>query len=186
MWRLLNSICLFVFSSHLFANHSPSLYQVDLIVFTPLETTLNTNHTRAKLLLPKDTRDAIPLEHNPKNLGTPFQLLPSSSSQLREEYWALNHKPSYQILFHYTWLQPSNNLRPIVFPAKQTGGWTVEGTFAIKKTNYYQLETDLLFSAPQSPQPPFVFAQKHRLKPEVVYYLDHPQAGMLIKIHPLT
>ncbi|MDA9272003.1 peptidoglycan binding protein CsiV, partial [bacterium] len=35
-------------------------------------------------------------------------------------------------------------------------------------------------------QTAFNFSQKQRLKPGTVYYLDHPQAGMLIKVHALS
>jgi hypothetical protein len=55
-----------------------------------------------------------------------------------------------------------------------------------QQSNYYLLDTALLFSAPERINAAFMFTQKQRLKPGVVYYLDHPQAGMLIKVHTIT
>lgn len=165
-------------------HHTPR-YQVDLIVFTHLQTPPSTAHALAPLIAPSAT-NAIPLELNPSAQSTPYHILPASASQLRNEYWALNRKPEYQVLFHYTWLQPSTNEKPIALSQLNAGGWNIEGTLRIRQSNYYLLDTDLLFSAPQSMQTAFIFSKKQRLKPDVVYYLDHPQAGMLIKIHAIT
>ena len=60
------------------------------------------------------------------------------------------------------------------------------GSLQIIQSNYYLLDTNLRFSAPNDRQAPFVFAQKQRLKSGIVYYLDHPQAGMLIKVHKIS
>lgn len=176
---------LFLFSSWGLAAPTPSLYQVDMIVFTHLQLPSSRESSESTLLAP-DTTHAIPLVGTTSNAKTPYHALPASASQLRDEYWALNRKPQYQILFRYTWLQPANNQRPIALSQINTGGWNVEGTLTIKQSNYYLLDTELLFSAPNSKQSAFIFSQKQRLKPNVVYYLDHPRAGMLIKIHPIT
>jgi Peptidoglycan-binding protein, CsiV len=164
------------------AKDASAFYQVDLIVFTynqvtslatelPLSSTLSTNDSHA-----------IPLQIKTNNNITPYHLLPSSFSQLRQEYGALHRKPQYHILLHYTWLQPRNNQLPIALPKINHGGWQVEGTLRIRRANYYLLDAELLFS-PNDNQPPFVLAQKQRLKEGMIYYLDHPQAGVLIKVH---
>ena len=117
---------------------------------------------------------------------TPYHTLPASSSQLSSEYWALNRKTNYQVLAHYTWLQPANNQRAVALSTDSRNGWNIEGTLRIRRSNYYLLDTELLFSAPGNNQTAFLFSQKQRLKPGTVYYLDHPQAGMLIKVHQIT
>lgn len=177
-------IAMILFSSLVKAKEVTSFYQIDLIVFThqqnpaipaelSLSSTLSTHNS------------AIPLQTETSKNLTPYHLLPSSSSQLREEYWALHRKPQYRVLMHYTWLQPLNNQRPIALPKISRDGWEVEGTLGIRLSNYYLLDTELLFSAPDG-STSFVVTQKQRLKGGDIYYLDHPQAGMLIKVHKLT
>lgn len=176
---------LFLFSSWGLATANSPFYQIDMIVFTHLQLPSSMESSESTLLAP-DTTNAIPLVNTASNAKTPYHALPPSASQLRDEYWALNRKPQYQILFRYTWLQPANNQRPIALSQINAGGWNVEGTLTIKQSNYYLIDTKLLFSAPNSKQSAFIFSQKQRLKPNVVYYLDHPRAGMLLKIHPIT
>ena len=178
--------CLFVFSCVSYAKQSSSLYQVDLIVFTHLnDQQLPADDSLAPLLIP-DMQHAIPLQNEANSAMSPYHTLPASASHLKNEYWALNRKPQYHVLFHYTWLQPANNQRPIALSQINSGGWGIDGTLRIRQSNYYLLDTELAFSAPNSTKTAFVFSQKQRLKPGVVYYLDHPQAGMLIKIHQVA
>ena len=186
MLRVLTLACLFMLSWLGLAYPSPSLYQVDMIVFTHLQTPASVVDRSSGPLIAPNTRHAIQLANEVSSAMTPYHALPASLSHLRDEYWALNRKPQYQILFRYTWLQPSNNQQAIALSEVNSGGWNVEGTLSIRQSNYYLLDTALLFSAPNSTQTSFIFSQKQRLKPGVVYYLDHPQAGMLIKIHQIT
>lgn len=176
----------FIFSASLGqAAPKPQLYQVDLIAFTHLKSLPPSTETRFIPLLAPDMRQAISLQQ--QNITSkPYHLLSASASLLRNEYWSLNRKPEYQVLFHHSWLQPSRDEKTIALSEPYTGGWHIEGIISIKQNNYYTLDTVLLFSAQDSPQSTFIFSQKQRLKPNVVYYLDHPQAGMLIKIHPLS
>ena len=184
MWRSFIIFALFLFSLS-FANASP-LYQIDMIVFTHLQLPSSSTENVYSPILAPDIQNAIPLSSTISNNKTPYHALPKSASELRDEHWALNRKPQYQILFHRSWLQPGNNQKPIALFEMNVGGWNVEGTLKIKQSNYYLLDTELLFSAPNSKQRAFIFAQKQRLKPGVVYYLDHPHAGMLIKIHQVA
>lgn len=179
-------IGLFLFSCFGVAAPTAPLYQIDMIVFTHLQLPSTSKNNTAVTVLAPDITNAIPLVTTASSAKTAFHALPTSASQLRDEYWALNRKPQYQLLFRHSWLQPANNQRPVALSQMNMGGWNVEGTFKVQKSNYYLLNTTLLFSAPNSKQPAFIFSQKQRLKPDVVYYLDHPQAGMLIKIHPLS
>jgi hypothetical protein len=173
--------CLLSMTSVGHAN-SVSLYQIDLIVFTHQNSQAEENGVSA---VASNMHHAIPLQGSTEAM-TPYHLLPASFSHLRNEYWALNRKPNYQVLFHYTWLQPSNNQRAIALPANSQHGWNVEGTLRVRQSNYYLLDTDLVFSTSGNQQTAFTFSQKQRLKPGTVYYLDHPQAGMLIKVQKVA
>lgn len=186
MIRIIIYTCLCLFSCLLSAKKNTPLLQVDIIVFTDLQASASSKeHDRSPLIAPT-INQAIPLQTTISKAITPYHLLPSSSSQLRDEYWALNHKTQYQILFHYSWLQPGNNKKPMALSFTNTAGLNVEGTVQIQQSNYYLLDTALFFSAPERTNAAFMFTQKQRLKPGVVYYLDHPQAGMLIKVHTIT
>ncbi|CDZ77455.1 hypothetical protein BN59_01738 [Legionella massiliensis] len=159
-----------------------ALYQIDLIVFgyqqSPISPELSLSSTLAS-----HSANSIPLQTEISKNQTPYHLLPSSSSQLQEEYWALHRKPQYRVLIHYTWLQPFNNQSAIAIPKVQRDGWEIEGTVRVQRSNYYSLDSELLISTPSSNSAPFVLVQQQRLKGGDIYYLDHPQAGMLIKVH---
>lgn len=186
MVRTSIAIAMFLFSCLIQAKEVSSLYQIDLIVFIHQQASSLSTEPSLSSTLSFDNSHAIPLQTETSKHLTPYHLLPSSSSQLRQEYWALHRKPQYRVLFHYTWLQPHNSQRPVALPKINRDGWQVEGTLGIRQANYYLLNTELLFSAPNSSQTPFVLAQKQRLQDGDTYYLDHPQAGMLIKVHQIT
>ena len=177
---------LFLFLSLAMAKQSSSLYQIDMIVFTHLKSSSIATENNSMPVLAPDMKQAIPLDNSISSAQTPYHALPSSTSLLRDAYWVLNRKPQYQVLFQSSWLQPTNNQSAIALSQINAGGWNVEGTLRVRRSNYYLFDTQLLFSAPHSKQGAFVFSQKQRLKPGVTYYLDHPQAGMLIKIHQIV
>ncbi len=185
--RLFIFIACLITSSLGLANKPATRYQVDLIVFSHRNTQVATEHPLTLLSSPT-LSNAIPLQRH-QGSKTPlgfYQRLPASASQLAREYWGLTHQPNYHVLFHYTWLQPNKNEKRIALSEVTAEDWHIEGTVCVKQSNYYLLNTELMFSKPNSPQSAFRFSQQQRLKPEVVYYLDHPQAGMLIKIHAMS
>lgn len=181
MLRLATFICLTLLTQLTHAT-SQSLYQIDMIIFTHQSTPLpNAETTQAPNAL-----NAIPLQSMTSSF-TPYHLMPSNMSQLKQEYWALKHKANYQVLAHYSWLQPSNNQNAISIPSTNYNGWNIEGTLRVRQSNYYLVDTQLLFSTPNGKtDTAFLFSQKQRLKPGTVYYLDHAQAGMLIKVHKVA
>jgi hypothetical protein len=105
---------------------------------------------------------------------------------LRDEYYQLSRKSTYQVLGQFTWKQPANNQNKVSLPLTQHNGWQMQGTIRVRQGTYYQLDTELQLSPPYDPQSFFSVNQKQRLNKNVIYYLDHPQIGMLVKIHPLT
>jgi hypothetical protein len=166
--------------SYLAQGKSNSLfYQVDLIVFTHQGASSAADTLKAEAALPLK---GMLLKTQGKGS---YHLLPSSASMLRQEYGALNRKPQYHVLLHYSWVQPANNQQAVILPKLSRDGWQVEGAIRVRKSNYYLLDANLFFSAVNS-QASFVLAQKQRLKSNEIYYLDHPQAGLLIKVHPVS
>lgn len=183
MLRVFSLITLLLFSFSGFALPTTARYQVDVIVFTHAYTANGQQENAPPLTLTHDARHAIPLQSHDTPGTRTYRLMPISSSSLRNEWSRLNQQSQYRALFHYTWLQPSNNQHPVALSARLNNGWNVEGTLRVRQSNYYLLDTDLRFSAPNNHQPAFVFSQKQRLKAGRTYYLDHPQAGMLINVH---
>lgn len=160
-------------------------YQVDLIIFAYKQAAV-LNDLSLRSTLAADPLKLRPLITEVSKNITPYHLLPSSSSQLREEYWALHRKPQYQVLLHYSWLQPWNNQAAIALPKIQREGWEIEGSLRIQRSNYYSLDSEFLISAPGTKDTPYVLTQKIRLKGGAIYYFDHPQTAMIIKIHQLV
>lgn len=185
MLRIAMSILFLAFSALVQAKENSSFYQVDLIIFIHQQASTLPAELSLSATLSSANNHAIPIQTETSKKLTPYHLLPFYSSQLREEYWALHRKMEYQMLLNYSWLQPLNNQRAITLPKINRHGWQLEGSIRIQRSNYYLLTTELLFSPPQNNQSPFVFAQKQRLKGGDTYYFDHPQAGILIKIHQL-
>jgi len=184
MLRPVTLIGLFLITSLGLAH--PSFYQVDMIVFMHPEGSSNELENLQSVITHK-TDMAIPLQEGAlEEAVTPYRILSPKTSALTSEYSALAHQPAFQLLFHYTWLQPSNNQQAVLIPIRTVGGYKVEGTLRIRQGAYYLLDTELVFSEPNHEKVAFVFSQQQRLKPGTVYYLDHPKAGMLIKIHHVS
>ena len=184
MPRVLLLTGLFFWSLASLASPKGSLYQVDMIVFTHQPTA--PREEAIAPVLPTYIQDAITLLPTASAAMTPYHTLPSASSSLQNEYFALHRNKAYEILGHYTWLQPENSRQPVLLPQMVGANWNVEGALRIRQSNYYLLDADLLFSVFGQKKPAFAFTQKQRLKAGVVYYLDHPEAGMLIKIHKVA
>jgi hypothetical protein len=180
MYRLL-IITISVFYSCL--GLASSSYQIDLILFAhPKNAAMNTELDLNAPLIPINKK-AIPLTNAS---STSYRLLPPSQSSLRNEYYLLTHKSHYQVLGHYSWKQTTHNQALVALPEQNSHGWQIQGTLNVQKTNYYQLNADLQCSSPSNPHGSFTVTQKQRLKDNTVYYLDHSQIGMLVKIHQLT
>jgi hypothetical protein len=171
-----------VFSSTMNYAKSGSFYQVDLIVFTHASKQ-SENSVSSSLNL--KNAHTLSLKSASKNPG-PFQILPTSASKLRSEFWDLNRKPQYRVLLNYSWKQPKNNQNAVLLPAVDKDGWHVDGILRIKKDQYYLVDAEINFLPNNSSHAPFTMIQSKRLKEGVVYYLDHPHAGFLIKIHNIS
>lgn len=160
-----------------------SSYQVDLILFAhPQNATKKSNLVIDSPMIPV-SQQAITLKKNPTGS---YSLLPPSQSGLRDEYYLLSRKSRFQVIGHYSWRQPGNNESSVSLPEVSNKGWQMQGSVSVRQSNYYLFDADIQLSSPDNPQSSFTVSQKQRLKDSVVYFLDHPQVGMIIKIHKLT
>lgn len=167
-------------TSLVFGQKTKPFYQIDMIIFTHQNDSLPSGE------LPWfPAIEAIPLKSNTGTGKALYTLLPAKLSHLQKEYYALRRKPEYRMLMHYSWRQPAGREHPVQLPENLQNDWKVEGSLGIKQGNYYLLDSKLRFSAKDSDRG-FVFAKNERLNANTVYYLDHPQAGMIIKIHKIA
>lgn len=181
------SIILALTTSLVYGHSEKNYYQVDVIAFIHQTEADSSRHERlltAPVMLSQ--QKGIELKPDRDERLTPYHLRPSKTSALNKEFHVLRQRPQYQVLFHYTWLQPDNNQRSVKLPPVHQNGWLVNGSMRIRKSNYYLVDAELYFTSPDSSEPSFVFKQMQRLKNNSLYYLDHPVAGMLIKIHKLS
>ena len=146
--------------------------QVDVIVFTHAEAA--SSLMLAPITLPQRTLTLAPSARYKENAV--YQSLPSSLMGLRNEYWALHRKPQYRVLWHESWRQPIHKARPIHISTPE-----VDGFLHINYRGYYVMTTQLYFNNAH-----VRFEKQQRIKPNTVYYVDHPNVGLLIHIHPQT
>ncbi|KTD22930.1 CsiV family protein [Legionella londiniensis] len=176
---------LIIFTSWAYAQNKPKSYQIDLIIF--LHQKAVSQHQEQEWLpgVISSARQSILLQKN-GDAASPYSLLPVAASSLRTAYWAINRQPQYRVLFQGSWVQPDSNNKTVSLPVNLRDGWQVKGTFKIQHRHYYDLNTDLAFFPPDNQQSSFVFSKRQRLEANMLYYLDHPRVGMLLKIHPIT
>ncbi len=180
-------LCCVLITTRSNAQNHISLYQIDLILFAYTEWAPEQHQASASTVIPTQNPQAIPLRfyesHAPART---YQLLANAASPLQRDWTRIQQQPLAHALLHYTWLQPSHNQRPVEITAHLNDGWQVEGSLRVRKSNYYFFDTQLVISPPNRQQQPFVFSQIQRLKPGITYYLDHPEAGMLIRINRIS
>lgn len=186
MLRVFPLFCLLFFSFLSHARGNTTYYQVDLIVFTHAYTESDQLETSPQARQAPVMQSAIALKPREPGTSGVYRLMPTSTSSLQGAWSRLNQHSQYRALFHYTWIQPSSNQRPVQLSAGTSNGLRVEGYVRVRQSNYYLLDTTLQFRTPNSKHPVFLFEQKQRLKPGNTYYLDHPQAGMLINVHRVS
>ncbi len=178
---LLRCCCLLIAILFPWASHAQGkMVQVDLLIFT--HPSNDTSDSHDKPMLTTNLKDAIPLQGIAHPSRVPYHRLPTSMSHLQREYWTLRHQPTYQIVAFESWLQPSTNRSTVILPNTPASEWSMEGGIRVLQSNYYLFTSELLFSKHSAPKTSFIFKQHQRLKPNQVYYIDHPEAGMLIKV----
>lgn len=163
-----------------------SYYQVDLIVFAHQQNADKNIQIPTNSFLIPVSKNAIPLRSGKHAEAVTYSLLPSSQSSLRDEYYLLSRKSNFKVLGHYSWRQPSNNQSSVALPELIHDGWQMQGTVRVRQSNYYLFDTDIQLSPPSNPENSFTVSQKQRLKGNIIYFLDHPQIGLLVKVHKLA
>lgn len=161
--------------------YSGNNYQIDLILFAQPQVgeTLGEQGINSPFL---------PLNKNLISLknaasGKAYSLLSASKSSLKDQYYLLNRTHRYQMLGHYSWIQPATSQNKIALPKINHNGWKMQGTVQVRKSTYFLFDADLQLSSPRNPQSSFMIEQNQRLKENVVYYLDNPQLGILVRVH---
>lgn len=180
MQRFIFSIATFLFTSLALAGSS---YQIDLIIFSHPQ---NASGLSQDAPLIPVAKSAIALRTAATAAASTYQLLKPSLSSLTDEYYLLNKRSRFQVLAHYSWRQPAGSQSSVALPATATKGWQMQGTVRVRQSNYYLLDSELQFAPTNAPETSFTVSQKQRLKPNVVYYLDHPQIGMIVKVHKIA
>ncbi len=183
MYRLFIITISILYSSFVVAK---SNYQIDVIFFAHPQAASQTSELDLNSPLIPMPPKGIALKKSSGKSHNNYELLPSSQSGLSNEYYLLSRKSHYQVLGHYSWQQPTNSQSEVTLPTIDHNGWIIQGSLRVTKSNYYLLDTDLQISPASNPQSSFNITQKQRLKGAEVYYLDHPQISMLIKVHSIT
>lgn len=160
-----------------------SSYQVDMILFANPQVGDKSNSLVVNSPLIPSSKNAITLSSASNHS---YGLLSPSKSGLQDEYYLLSRRSPYKVLGHYSWIQPDNNQSSVALPNLTHNGWQIQGTVRVRQSNYYLFDADLQLSPPNNPESYFSVTQTQRLKGSVVYFLDHPQVGMIVKIHKLT
>ena len=164
-------------------SHPDEYYQIDLILFLHQPSPKQDANEIMPPVLPLSMQHPVKLDKHRESTSLPYKLLPVTASALRNEYRAINRQPQYQVLFFGSWLQTQNSQKGVSFASVLSHDWQAEGVFKIQKRQYFDLDAQLLFKSPDNQHSSFVLTRHQRLKNNDLYYLDHPQGGMLIKIH---
>ena len=161
------------------------LYQVDLLIFA------NTNAKSAQIenltapLVITNHKSVTEIATSSDSATNAYKLLKNSASHLQKEKQLLLNSADYQLLFQYSWLQPLDGTKTISLPQQMNNGWDSSGFVrVVYRNHYYQLDTDINLTPPDSKM--FILAQNKRLKDGTLYYLDHPTAGILVKISKVS
>lgn len=163
-----------------------SSYQVDLIIFSHQQSADKNIQLATNSFLIPVTQHAISLQPSGGSTSKPYTLLSPTQSSLRDEYYLLSRKSHFKVLSHYSWRQPANSQSIVALPNALHDGWQMAGTVRVRQSNYYLFDADIQLSPPNNPQGAFSVVQKQRLKGNMIYFLDHPQVGMLVKVHKLA
>lgn len=180
MNRLFITLISILYSSLILAKNN---YQIDVILFTHAQSAASETALNQAVPLLPITKHAIALKTHGAGL---YSILPAAQSGLRDAYYHLNRKPQYHVLGHYSWIQASSNQSAVALPVIDKNGWHVQGTLRVRQGAYYTLDADLQGTLQGHPHASFTVSQKQRLKANTAYYLDHPQIGMLVKVHKIS
>lgn len=161
-----------------------SSYQVDLIIFANPQTTINELSLDPILPFISSKSKAIPLGISSGKTSKSYQIMSPTQSGLKDQNYLLSRRSNYQVLGHFSWTQPTKSQSKVLLPKIDSKGWQIEGSLKVVQGNYYHVDAELQCSPPSAPDKSFTVFQHARVTSGELYYLDHQQINMLIKIHP--
>lgn len=176
-------------------NTTPTLYQVEIIVFEHVTSSAEKQFWPSQVTEP-DVSDAIelspPLSINTTDnttLPSPtYQLLPERKFKLKREENKLQSQSNYKVLLHIAWIQPigdAEDTRPIQITGSKDNS-TINGTITLSMDKYIDINTVLnLNDNTLGETQTFQLKQIRRTRVNELNYLDNPLFGMLIKITPI-
>lgn len=205
MCRLVVSI-FFILMGNFYTNCAGAthFYHVELIVFAHAEPFAIQQEQWAPLRPENFNFKNIPyLNENSESSN----ILPTSQYILNREEELLTQTQRYRILLHTAWCQTFDNSKPQQwrlqggrsFTINNISQWEMDGTISLKIKKYFEIETNLLFTAPLSELTQYVknsdnfnkddliyfnFKQMCRMRSNELNYMDYPLYGLVIKIVP--
>jgi len=167
-----------------FAESKSSEYQIDVILFQHPGVTDDSNETPLSSALPPNKKNTIPLLMKEACTTQLYCLQKLKNSTLAQSWYALSRNQDYHLLGHYSWRQPSNNTKAVWLPERVVDGIKIVGSLKIRNGNYYYF-TSALYLYSSNNTSPLILQQHTRLKDNQTIYLDHPNVGMLVRIHKI-
>jgi hypothetical protein len=114
------------------------------------------------------------------------------ATTLDDSYAALSKDRTYKPILHVAWIQPIVGEVGLSAPTHiQGAGGKLNGYIQMQQGQGLQMTVDLELTANQEEQhlagKPAVYRlnEKRSIKPNEIYYLDHPKFGVIAKISPL-
>lgn len=190
-------LCIFIHSS--FAdltskqNNANQLYQIDVIVFkynnlSNLDPSIWQNYQSINI------NNSLDLQQPMQNNET-FQVQPIELSILKKEAYRISHSNSFTLLSHQTWIQSMTQTQPV----RITGGQQyvdlnkvqeLDGTISFSKSaySYFTMQANLELTEldPSQTLKSILLAEKRRIIPNQLNYLDTPGWGLLVMIKPVN
>lgn len=123
--------------------------------------------------------------------------VPSAEWQLARHAYSIGRSPGIKIRSHQAWRQPGLPRAQAPWVALDTGGPGLGGSIRISLSRFLHAEVDIRVINPDAnnslasldglTQPTLVsFRESRRMRLEEIHYLDHPLAGVLVRIERYT
>ena len=170
---------------------APSIYDVELIVFT------NNSSSDGGERWIRPNSDAIrPSGFFPENH---FTELAAARYTLNNISQALESSGRHNVLFHRAWRQLAyNKSRAVAYPVHsiaENRRDSIEGIIKLVRGRFLHLDvnlqlmttahgTEVMFSDGPNSRPAFELIEARRIKSNVLHYFDHPRFGVIARVTP--
>ncbi|MGZ5051222.1 MAG: CsiV family protein [Methylobacter sp.] len=144
-------------------------YQIELIVFS--QTSPNTEsfeQTTSQIIWPPGLVEL-------SNYKQP------EHTTLDDSYAVLSQNSSYKPIAHVAWIQPDSGA-PLHI---QSADGKLNGYLQMQREQNLQLTVDLELGPYRGKTSIYRLNEKRHVKPNELYYLDHPKFGIIVKASPL-